>query len=258
YAIESIGRAVRQTAFEQLESETVPVVGQPTDSPNIVGFDATTFGGTPGTGLPTMVNATAPPSDLLQTRFIGAADGSVVDCAGVAASAVTTAAAVDAGRGWSIFFVKPVAGGEAELHCGYFNAAGSFLSSPIASGVESFQLLYGIDTNADGIPDRFVTATTLNMIDPLAMQPANPNSLWKKVVAVKIALLLRGQRTQRSDVENMVYDLFGSAYSDTSDVGSRILEQDLAAAQRARTRMVFSTVIQLRNRADGGNVGPLP
>lgn len=258
YAIESISRAVRQTAFENLDNEGVAIVGLPTDTPGIVGFDASTFGTSASSGLPNVVSLTAPPSDMLQTRFIGAANNSVVNCAGVATPAISAAVDVDVQRGWSIFFVRPVAGGESELHCGYLNNVGAFQSSPIVSGVESFQLLYGLDADGDGIPDRFVTANTLTTLANQAVPPATPNDFWKKVVAVRVAILLRGQRTQRADLENMVFELFGSGYTNTADIGSRILESSLPTAERARTRKIFSTTIQLRNRAGGSNIEPTP
>ncbi len=250
FAIENISRSVRQAGHEVLGGEVPPIVSQPTDTPNISGFDNSTL---PATG------GVQGHSDILQLRFFGNADGSIVNCAGITVPAVTPAGTSE--RGWSIYFVRQVSNGEPELHCGYTDpTTASFMTVALASGVESFQVLYGIDHDDDGVPDRFVTATTLMTLDPQAALPNAVNSLWKKVVAVKVALLLRGARTQRADAQNMVYDLFGAAYDDKADLGSQFSEADpgLPASERSRTRKVFSTTIQLRNRAAGGNVVALP
>lgn len=258
FSIENISRAVRQTAYENLGSPTVPIVSQPTDTPNIFGSDAQTLP-VGGVGIPAPVLMSSKHSDVLQLRFFGSSDSSIVNCSGIAVSAPTSVALTNAERGWSVYFVRLVAGAEPELHCGYLNASGAFQSVAIASGVESFQVLYGIDQNGDGVPDRFVTASTVLTLDPVT-PPTAAASLWKKVVAVKIALLLRGGRTQRADAQNDAYDLFGASYNDPADLGSRYLENapGLPADERSRTRKVFSTTIQLRNRAAGGNMAPLP
>ena len=74
-------------------------------------------------------------------------------------------------------------------------------------GVEQLQILYGVDTGADGIPDCYVPAGT----DPLdALNPGN----WTKVVSVRIGLLMRtvdehGQDVDRRDhyvVNDEVFD----------------------------------------------------
>ena len=260
FAIENVSRSVRQAGHEVLGGDDVPIVSQPADTPNISGFDDSTLPATGGLP-PSPVAALAGHNDILQLRFFGNADGSIVNCAGITVPAVTPAGTSDNDRGWSIYFVRQVRNGEPELHCGYRDqTTGSFASVALAGGVESFQVLYGIDLDNDGVPDRFVTASKLIELDPQAAQPHAIDSLWKKVVAVKVALLLRGARTQRADAQDVVYPLFGAAYDDPADLGSRFKEADpgLAANERSRTRKVFSTTIQLRNRAAGANVVALP
>ena len=247
FAIENISRSVRQTGYENLESEKVPIVSLATDPPNIRGVDDATLPLTSGPppAPTTLVNHH---SDILYLQYFGAADGTVVNCAGIA---VPTPLDVP---GSSVYFVRQIANDEPELHCGYSDAAGNFTSTALVSGVESFQVLYGIDTTNDGIPDRFLSATEL-----INLAPASAADNWKKVVAVKVALLMRGARTQRADAQNETYQLFGAPYSSTSDPGSTFSEADpsLPATERSRTRKVFSTTIQLRNRTAGGNMAPL-
>ena len=244
YAIESVTRAVRLAAFENLISvsdDAVPIVKASTDAPNIQGYSAQTFAADAGSGLPARNPG---PSDILQIRFFGTPDGTTINCAGVTTAPTPTPAQSDDGRGWSIFYVREVAGGEPELRCAYLDSTSRFVSNPIASGIESFRVLYGIDLDGDGVPDRFASAADLPAIAPA---PATP---FSTVVAVKISILARGTRVQRTDAENVVYELFGPSYP-----GAQIPESTLL---KSRTRKVFSTVIQLRNRPEGGNIKPLP
>jgi len=256
YAIENISRAVRQAAFENLESEDAPIVHDPdnaANAPNIDGFDAKTMSVTTGSLTPLPGAMTVNPSDILQVRFFGASkkdvsgtptpDGSIINCAGRAVGAVQTPENANEGRGWSIFFVHRANGGEPQLFCAYVDG-GKLVSAPIASGVESFQVLYGLDTNNDGVPEQFLNATDVK-------------NRWRNVVALKIAMLVRSGRSERADVEDKVYDLFGPAYDEATDKGSRVSEAALPQAERARTRKIFSTLIQLRNRASGANIAPI-
>ena len=49
-------------------------------------------------------------------------------------------------RGWSIFYVAANGDGEAELRCKYRGASG-WGADAIVRGVDSFQVLYGVDTD---------------------------------------------------------------------------------------------------------------
>ncbi|MES2831654.1 MAG: PilW family protein [Pseudomonadota bacterium] len=255
YAVENIARSIRQTGFENLETDFAPIVHNPAkNAPNIDGFDARTLSPTSGSVTPIAGSTTVNGSDVLRLRFFGTSrtvngtptpDGSVINCAGIPVGAVQTIQDADEGRGWSIFFVNRASGGEPQLFCAYVDATGELVSTPIASGVESFQVLYGLDLGSDGIPDQFVNATTVG-------------ARWRNVAAVKIAILVRGGRSERADVEDIKYELFGPEYPfAATDVGSLIDETNLPQAERARSRKIFSTVIQLRNRASGANIAPI-
>jgi type IV pilus assembly protein PilW len=88
--------------------------------------------------------------------------------------------------------------------------------------------------------------------------PSAPGSVWKRVVGVKIAMLMRGQLTQRADAQNSVYDLFGTVYNKPADVGTQIDEASIPAAERSRTRKLFTATIVLRNDSAVGTVVALP
>lgn len=267
YAIENVARAVRQAAYENWDKDDAPVVATATFSANVAGLDAHGLKES-STGIDSPVSASVNGSDILALRYFGAGagsggDGSILNCAGFGVGAAATRESADQSRGWSIFYVG-VTSGEPELRCKYHGKT-SWSSDAIARGVESFQVLYGIDTDGDGLANQYVTASAINTLDDaliLVGADTNAKSIdknrktnWKKIVVIKIALLVRGSQNARTDALATQYDLFGKAYSDANaahDRGTRIKESDLPAAVRNRLRKVFSVTIQLRNQAAGG------
>jgi type IV pilus assembly protein PilW len=257
YALEIIARAVRQTGFVNWDRDEVGIGLDPAAPARISGLDNRTLGKSsdgisdPG---PDAVNG----SDVLAVRFVGSGaspdgDGSVISCAGFGVHELE--------EGWSIFYVTKNAEGVAELRCKYRGKT-SWGSDAIVSGVDSFQVLYGLDTDMppDGVANQFVSASVLDsMDDALVLAATDPaererelrrKTHWKKVTSVKVSLLLHGARRSRTDSEPAVYDLFGSAYGDTfsaGDRGTRILERQLPADLRSRERKLFSSTILLRN-----------
>lgn len=99
------------------------------------------------------------------------------------------------------------------------NGAAAGAAEEVVEGVESMQVLYGVDTNDDRIVDNYVTANNVND--------------WGTVVGVQLALLMRA--TERGD------DISGSA--------TYVLAGGNATATNdGRLRQVFNTTIALRNR----------
>lgn len=260
YALEIIGRALRQGAYESWDTGDggAPIVTTSKMSANLSGLDAKKVSAT-STAIDTPLTAPDGRSDVLAVRFFGsgsagAPDNTMIDCAGMGISQPTSQSDADAGRGWSIFYVDTGISGEPELYCKtYPDGGGSWTAQPIASGVESFQVLYGLDTDADHIPNQFVTATAINALDTAAGVD-NTNTNWKKVVSVKVALLVRGTASSRSDSLTKTYDLFSADYSAANaatDIGTQISEATLPAASRNRQRKVFQSTTQFRNQAEG-------
>ncbi len=268
YAIESIARAVRQAAYENWDRGEAPIVADPVFSANITGLDARSLKEN-SDGMISPLTTSVNGSDVLAVRFFGVGggangDGTILNCAGFGVGAPNSQSTADEERGWSIFYVAVDSSGEPELRCKYRGKNG-WTADGIARGVESFQVLYGLDTDADGLPNQFLSAAAINDMDDalvLAGEDAaakardkNRKTFWKKVVVVRAALLVRGSQKVRSDALNMEYDLFGKDYSDahaTADKGARIKEAELPAAVRNRLRKVFAVTIQLRNQAAGG------
>jgi type IV pilus assembly protein PilW len=248
YALELLGRAVRQAAYiDPLQLNlAAPVDVAPA---RLAGLDAHSLGGgTPGIDLP--LAAVANGSDVLAVRFPGAGagpdgDGSVVDCAGFAAAAGE--------EGWSIFYVAKNAGGDPELRCKYRGAA-NWSADAVVGGVDSFQVLYGLDTDTprDGVANRYVNADAIRALDaPLAGLPAqerNRQTHWKRVVSVRIGLLLHGSRPTRIDAAAAEFQLFGALHAASAadgDAGTVVREAAMPEALRRRERRLFSTTVAL-------------
>lgn len=248
YALAVIERAARQSGLHDWNSGAAPDAAVPA----VAGLDAASLSSDTH-GLDDPRPAAVNGSDVLALRFAGAADGSVTTCAGFAASA--------AADGWSVFYVGLNARLEPELRCKY-RGSGAWSADAVVAGVDSFQVLYGLDTDSspDGVPNRYVPASEIIALDG-ALLPEGADeaerardrrrkSHWKRVVSVKVALMLHGSRPTMSAGPSL-YHLFGSAYASHSaghDVGTRIARKDLADRVRERERRVFSSTILLRNR----------
>jgi type IV pilus assembly protein PilW len=264
YAVEIITRALRQTAYENWDRDEAAILNVPDLSAGIAGLDSRSLKETES-GIESPLLKAVNGSDVLAVRFIGSGagangDGTILNCAGYG---VAEPADIETDRGWSIFYVATDKSGEPELRCKYFGKT-SWNSEAIARGVESFQVLYGVDTDQDGVANRYLNATAVDELDralvleghnaTLRAVEKNRKTHWKKVVSVKVSLLIRGSQAIRAGSLNSRYDLFGEHYSkDHSqiDIGTRINETDLPTAFRNRSRKVFSTTVQLKLQTGG-------
>lgn len=236
YALQVMAQAIRQGAYVNWDRDGVPPELEPAMSASVDGLDAATI-----TRNSEGIGAPLPPvvagSDVLALRFSGSGDGasgdgSSVNCGGFGVAGDT--------RGWSIFYVGVDADGEPELRCKYRSASG-WGADAVVRGVDSFQVLYGVDTDApmDGVPNLYLNATAVTAA-----------AGWKRVCTIKLALLLHGEGNTRLDTVSATFDLFGLAYADAhpDDIGARVMEGDLPQAQRLRPRRIFSNTVALRNR----------
>jgi type IV pilus assembly protein PilW len=102
----------------------------------------------------------------------------------------------------------------------------------IADGVEHMQLSYGVDTDNDGVADRFESADTVqNGATDQAVIDAN----WRKVVSVHIGLLMRAQ-----DQAGVPPNANGNVFA--------VNTTQITAPPDGRYRDVYETTIALRNR----------
>lgn len=184
-------------------------------------------------------------SDLLLLHYGADPQQPLLNCAGFAVN--------QAARGWSAFLVAPGPDGEAELRCRY-RGAHSWASEPLLRGVDSFQVWYGIDTDAvaDGIPNRYVAADTLEALDAALdvdgasdgerAQARRRHTWWRRVCTVELALLLHGARgTHAGPLRRFV--LFGNG----ALAQAVFDEAALAAGQRSRVRRLFRMSVAARN-----------
>jgi type IV pilus assembly protein PilW len=233
YALDSIARAVRQAAFVNWERAGA-AAAQSAGPARVAGLDARSLPRS-SDGIDGVLADAVNGSDVLAVRFAGSGaaaggDGSAVNCAGFGVG--------QDDDGWSIFYVGRDARGEAELRCKY-RGAHSWGADAIVAGVDSFQLLYGVDTDdpPDGVANEYVSASALD---------ERGAALWKRVASIRVALMLHGAHA--ANLEPRMFHLFGRAYSDafsSVDRGVRLAEDDLPAALRRRERKLFATTIYM-------------
>jgi type IV pilus assembly protein PilW len=250
FALEVLARAIRQGAFVDWERVS-PAAGSGPSAAHFDGLDdreISKAGADIAHPLPGTVNG----SDVLAVRFGGAGappegDGSVTSCAGFPVH--------EHEEGWSIFYVARNAQGEGELRCKY-RGAGGWGADAVVTGVDSFQVLYGLDTDGDAVPNRYVNASAVAALDAgLALAGATPDERaqdlrtrthWKRVAAVRVALLLHGPQPQPRAREPSRYDLFGPDYGAAygeADRGTRLSAADLASRHGKRERRIFEAIV---------------
>ncbi|MYN45023.1 pilus assembly protein PilW [Pseudoduganella sp. FT93W] len=259
-ALALIAQAIRQAAYVEWDSSAAPVGWADDGAAAVSGLDGRSL--LPdGDGIATPLPGVAHGSDVLALRYAGSGsgatgDGSSVNCAGFGVAAPATPAA----QGWSIFYVATDTSGVAELRCKYRSAAG-WGSDALVRGVESFQVLYGVDTDvpADGIPNAYFSASAVDGLDAAlelegtdaAQRQADlrRKTYWKRVASIRVALLLRSALATRADTGSRQFDLFGADYADGhgEDEGVRIDERRLPQAQRRLSRVMLGATIALRN-----------
>jgi type IV pilus assembly protein PilW len=269
FALDVIARTVRQTSSSTWEVTSSSVTTAILNEANVNGMDDRSLSSmTPDMQSPTQKSING--SDILAVRYFGsgtgqAGDGTVINCVGSGVPAMQPTGDAVEGRGWNVFYVATDSSGEPELRCKYHGKT-SWTSEAIARGVESFQVLYGLDTDSDGFPNEFITAGEIDELDshliltgPNAQAraiEAKKKTNWKKVAAIKVAILVCGSQRSRSDALTKKYELFGPEYTaeGSQDRGTAIIEEDIPPKQRNRLRRIFEQTIMLRNQTIEGNV----
>lgn len=100
---------------------------------------------------------------------------------------------------------------------------------PLVYGVDTFQVLYGEDTNGDRAADRWMPAAAVNMAN---------------VFAVQIAMVVRSEgRNNPPILPAYTYRLFGDVYAGAGDAGASFVDPN-----DGRARRVVTFSVNLRNR----------
>lgn len=225
-----------------------------TSGPNIVGANnAKPTGGAAVNG-----------SDALTIRYFGsgpgattAADGNVLDCAGVAVPPpLPIPTSYNASRASNVLFVDlDASDGEPTLMCQrqtYDATTGAPLvrqTQALIRGVESFQVLYGEAIYAAGPPAADPDSSNpVSIVYRTGIGGPNPVGNWNNVIAVRIAMLLRSNVGAQVDPGAVTYNLFGTSYPGSSDPGSQFGTSALSSPERTRVRRVVETTVFVRNR----------
>lgn len=166
-----------------------------------------------------------------------AADGSMPDCQG---RNPVIAAASDVAM--SSFFVDTDVDGEPALRCVAGTTSGTpsaYQVQSLVRGVESMQVMYGVDTDNDSIPNRWVDAATLAGI--AAVAPAT--SPWGMVTAIRVGLVIRGAPGSAQDTGTTTLYPLGQNFASTAS---------FTTPADGRLRKVFTATFQLRNPQNWG------
>ena len=255
YAIDVLSKAIRQTGYVNWNDWQAPILLSDDAEPNVMGLDARTLRkNTPA--LEAITTGVVNGSDVLALRFFGVdpdLHGAILNCAGFSALAPVADMSADDQRSWSIFFVARDATGEPELRCKYRTQTG-WNADAIARGVESCQVLYGVDVLGNGVI-QFMNADEVRKLD--AVEAATLGSYWKKISVIRLGLLISGAQKVHGEELVKQHDLFGAAYSNRHaehDKGVRVVDSALPAASRHRVREVFTQTIHLRNASSKAGV----
>jgi type IV pilus assembly protein PilW len=258
FAASLIQRVVVEAGFENA------AYGFYTDpkEPGLSGFDNAKIDVYTGSSVPTMAHDTrstctqtdtscANGDDILVVRYFGvsrngAADGTIINCAGLPEPE-------GAQRAWSIFHVVRSQAGEPTLACTYLDPATSAWNTvPLVTGVEGFQVLYGVDTlKADGtaatdpksgdtVADTYLTARELD-----TTPGASVTENWSRVRSVRIGMLIRGSAPDAvAPAASASMRVLGDddRFVNSADIGSSLT---IPADNRLRQRLVFT--VHLRN-----------
>lgn len=180
-------------------------------------------------------------SDTLAFRFHGSsklddpitADGSMIDCLGFAQNYPANADDV----ALSLFSISVDASGEPALQCtSRGNPSAAVLvrqTQPLIKGMESLQVMYGLDTTGDNIIDKWVSGQSV----------AN----WLQVSAVRVGFIIRGpvgslQAQSATASDNKLYPL-GKEFTGTSTETGLVY----VSPNDGRLRRAYSATYKLRN-----------
>lgn len=195
-------------------------------------------------------------SDMLVLRYqIGEtypgsnkSDSTMIYCNGDTPNSTVALNSTD--RIWSVFHIAVnTKTNEPSLMCTWRDdASGNWYTQPLVQGIESMQILYGVDgvtpgaaptEPTDTVPERYLRADQLNA--PTA-QASNEN--WRRVRSVRIGLVLRG--AVGSSAERNVpaqYPLGNKDVMNTADdIGS-----EFPSKTDGRLRQTVTFTVHLRN-----------
>lgn len=187
-----------------------------------IGPSAADFSGTTAT----LLNS----SDVLRVRYSGeggaTADGSVRDCIGNAVGKNT--------RVEETFYVKADTNndGEPALFC-YSSNSGTEVA--LVPGVESFQLLYGVDINESGAVSTYRPGTSANIPKP------------NLVRSVMVSFVTRTKEVAATNKTSRTMNHFGTGYAAANVAPSGDSGSVFSAPADGRIRLLTTIRVAMRN-----------
>ena len=232
--------------------------GLTAERPNVFGFNNAVRKNTDRSEAATGSGSSVNGSDILVLRFQSTAqesgsttaDSAIIDCAGIA----PTATMVDRYERYSSVFHIGTSNGEPALMCTRWSEADDFgtaSTQPLISGVENFQVLYGVDGinaadtslgTADSVTDTYLRADQITNADAaISLQR------WQRVRSIRIGMVLRAAPGSAIGDTNIQMHPFGAEtagamFSSTSDAGTIFTPPN-----DGRLRQVVTFTVHLRN-----------
>jgi len=170
-------------------------------------------------------------------------DATMIDCNGVGQN---TPPASRSDLIVNIIHVQRGPDGEPALMCSS-NANitnGTFLTQPLIQGVETFQVLYGVDAvtagaaataTQDSIIDQYLRADQLVVPGNAAATQEN----FRRVRSLRIGMVLRAAANSAQELGTPVMYALGANYGKAADVGSVLLGQNDGRLRQAVTFVVY-------------------
>jgi type IV pilus assembly protein PilW len=142
-----------------------------------------------------------------------------------------------------VFYVGEGADKGPALFEGYLGTTsnpGKFVTEQLVSGVESMQVLYGVDTDQDQIPNYFTTADQVQ--SGTGGSGAGGNANWGSVVSVRVSLVMQSDNFSIDKASTSTTNVYmlgsGRGYTDNTI---------LATPADQRMRRVFVETFSFRN-----------
>jgi type IV pilus assembly protein PilW len=173
-------------------------------------------------GTPLVIADCRGASAFMATGFTGAGDTAEISYSGQAAGGSLTRG-FDIGASVTpvqtvVYYVGASTSGNGPA---LWQKVGSAAPTELIEGTENLQFLYGIDTNADRIPDQYVAA--------------NAVTNWNNVVSLQMAVLTRSDTEYGTETDRRTFSMLGTNVGPFND---------------RRQRSLYTTTIVLRNRAN--------
>lgn len=240
YSFDLLGKSLQKAAFSNnwsLNSPSPRLCSTTTAGPLIVGLND--VAGSIAPSADDFAGNTYPianTSDVIRIRYFGE-DGStftspVLDCHGYPVPAGLTTPISD-----TLFVARDDETNEPTLYCDTSNAHanGSVRVLPLVTGVESLQILYGLDINADGLVDRYL---------PWNLVGANADL----ITSVKLSVVVRSPTETGTESKATTFKHFGAgAYPDALKATNVDAGANFTSPNDKRARAISTTEIGLRN-----------